>query len=102
MPSWNSVVAQVLLIVTQQIKSHPTFAIVTVGHSLGGALATLAAVTLQHNFLETWADDADELRDSGTQRINREVRMYSYGAPRLGVCLCLSYLVMTYVKCLLE
>ncbi|KNZ80159.1 putative feruloyl esterase A, partial [Termitomyces sp. J132] len=83
--AWNSVVAQVLLVVTQQIKSHPGFAIVTVGHSLGGALATLAAVTLKHNFLETWVSSGnDGSGHNHPQDTNREVRTYSYGAPRLG------------------
>ncbi|KAF5379658.1 hypothetical protein D9615_005772 [Tricholomella constricta] len=64
--AWNSIVVQVLAIVTQQLKAHFGYSLVTVGHSLGGALATLAAVTLKQNFPET------------------EIRTYSYGAPRIG------------------
>ncbi|KAF8071540.1 alpha/beta-hydrolase [Lyophyllum atratum] len=64
--AWDSVVIQVLAIVTQQLRSHPGFSLVTLGHSLGGALSTLAAVTLKHNFPRT------------------EVRNYTYGAPRIG------------------
>ncbi|GLB44783.1 putative lipase (class 3) [Lyophyllum shimeji] len=64
--AWDSVVVQVLAIVSQQLKAFPGFSIVTTGHSLGGALATLAAVTLKHNFPAT------------------AVRTYSYGAPRVG------------------
>ncbi|RDB25660.1 putative feruloyl esterase A [Hypsizygus marmoreus] len=64
--AWNSVALQILAIVSQQIKSHPGFSIVTTGHSLGGALSTLAAVSLRSNFPD------------------KEVRTYSYGAPRTG------------------
>lgn len=64
--AWDSVVVQVLAIVSQQLQAHSGFSIVTSGHSLGGALATLAAVTLKHNFPAT------------------KVSTYSYGAPRLG------------------
>jgi len=45
---------------------HPGFSIATTGHSLGGALSSMAAVALKHNFPNT------------------EIRMYSYGAPRTG------------------
>ncbi|PFH46768.1 hypothetical protein AMATHDRAFT_77517 [Amanita thiersii Skay4041] len=63
---WNSVALEVATIVRQQVDSHPDYAIATVGHSLGGSLATLAAVTLK-------------LKLPGSK-----VRTYSYGAPRTG------------------
>lgn len=55
--SWNSVALQVIAIVSQQLKAYPGFSVVTSGHSLGGALSTLAAVALKHNFPEkqVWA-----------------------------------------------
>lgn len=46
---------------------HPDFSIVVTGHSLGGAMAPLAAITLKQNFSE------------------HHTRVYSYGAPRTGV-----------------
>ncbi|KAF9459039.1 alpha/beta-hydrolase [Collybia nuda] len=64
--AWNSVAVQVIAIVNQQLKVHPKFSVVTTGHSLGGALATLAAVSMKHNFP------------------HNDIRTYSYGAPRTG------------------
>ncbi|KAF8626594.1 hypothetical protein AX17_006512 [Amanita inopinata Kibby_2008] len=63
---WNSVALEVVGIVKQQLRSHPGYAVVTVGHSLGGSLASMAAVTLKMKFPET------------------KIRTYSYGAPRTG------------------
>ena len=51
---WDSVVVQVLSIVGQQVSSHPGYSIVTTGHSLGGSLALLAAVTLQQTFADRY------------------------------------------------
>ncbi|KAH8827784.1 Alpha/Beta hydrolase protein [Flagelloscypha sp. PMI_526] len=48
------------------LEKHPEYELVTTGHSLGGALSTLAAISLKHNFPET------------------PVRCYTYGAPRVG------------------
>lgn len=64
--AWNSIAFQVIAIVSQQLRLHPGFSIVTTGHSLGGSLSSLAAVTLKHNFPDN------------------EVRTYSYGTPRTG------------------
>lgn len=47
---WDSVALQALAIVRQQVSSHPDYSIVTTGHSLGGSLALLAAVSLKQNF----------------------------------------------------
>ncbi|PPQ63563.1 hypothetical protein CVT24_004860, partial [Panaeolus cyanescens] len=65
--AWDSVALQVSTIIRTQLKSHPSYKVVTVGHSLGGSLATLAAVALKSNFE------------------NLVIRTYSYGAPRTGV-----------------
>jgi predicted lipase len=47
---WSSVTLQVLAIVGEQVAFHPDYSIVTTGHSLGGSLALLAAVTLRQTF----------------------------------------------------
>lgn len=64
--AWNSIAVQVIAVVSRQLKSYPGFSIVTSGHSLGGSLSSLAALSLKHNFPDS------------------EVRTYSYGAPRTG------------------
>ncbi|KDQ61472.1 hypothetical protein JAAARDRAFT_150196 [Jaapia argillacea MUCL 33604] len=64
--AWNAVASNVISIVEEQLQSHPGYSIVTTGHSLGGALSSLAAVTLQANFPST------------------PIRMYTYGQPRTG------------------
>lgn len=48
------------------IRSYPLAGIVTAGHSLGGALATLCAVDIQYNFPKLAID------------------AYTYGAPKVG------------------
>jgi predicted lipase len=64
--SWDSIALQVYAVVRQQISSHPDYSIVTTGHSLGGSLALLAAISLMQNFPDS------------------KIRTYSYGAPRTG------------------
>ncbi|KAK7461704.1 hypothetical protein VKT23_008130 [Stygiomarasmius scandens] len=69
---WDSVAPSVLSILTAQLALHPdTQQIITVGHSLGGAISTLAAMSLLIKH-----------RKDITGR--REVKNYSYGAPRIG------------------
>ncbi|TFK73240.1 alpha/beta-hydrolase [Pluteus cervinus] len=64
--AWDSIVVQILAILVQQLGSHEGYSVVTVGHSLGGALSILAAACVKGNFPEV------------------DVRNYSYGAPRVG------------------
>ncbi|TFK21472.1 alpha/beta-hydrolase [Coprinopsis marcescibilis] len=64
--AWDSVALQVLAILKVQLKAHPDFTLVTTGHSLGGAIALLAALSLHGTFSAS------------------PVRTYSYGAPRTG------------------
>jgi triacylglycerol lipase len=49
------------------IKTHPVSRVVTTGHSLGGALATLCAVDVQYNFSDTV-----------------KIEAFTYGAPKVG------------------
>ncbi|KAG2017474.1 lipase [Coprinopsis cinerea AmutBmut pab1-1] len=66
--AWNSVALQVLTIVQTQLKRHPEIeGVVTTGHSLGGAVALLGALSL--------VGKVDE---------SVKVRTYSYGSPRAG------------------
>ncbi|KJA25089.1 hypothetical protein HYPSUDRAFT_214138 [Hypholoma sublateritium FD-334 SS-4] len=64
--AWDSISPEVLLAVGSQLATNEDHAVVTTGHSLGGSLALLAAVSLQQNFK------------------NAQIRTYSYGAPRSG------------------
>ncbi|KAJ7189503.1 alpha/beta-hydrolase [Mycena pura] len=68
--AWNTVALQITAALAAQRRLHPAHRLVTVGHSLGGALATLAAVSLLQIF------PASPLLD--------QTRTYSYGAPRTG------------------
>ncbi|KPI82540.1 lipase precursor-like protein [Leptomonas seymouri] len=55
------------------LSAHPTYGVVVTGHSLGGALATLAAADLQ------------ELLNRGNHTpAPQPITLYSYGAPRVG------------------
>ncbi|EIN03839.1 alpha/beta-hydrolase [Punctularia strigosozonata HHB-11173 SS5] len=63
---WNSVVKNVTAVVSSQLSAHPDYTIVTSGHSLGGALSSIAAVSLAENFPKS------------------PIRMYTYGQPRTG------------------
>ncbi|PPQ92070.1 hypothetical protein CVT25_007318 [Psilocybe cyanescens] len=47
--AWNSVASFVLDTVQSELANHPGYSIVTTGHSLGGALSSLAAITLKAN-----------------------------------------------------
>ncbi|EIM90596.1 alpha/beta-hydrolase [Stereum hirsutum FP-91666 SS1] len=64
--AWNGVVDEVSSVFRSQLATHPGYSIVTTGASIGGALASLAGITLQQNFPST------------------TVRVYTYGQPRTG------------------
>jgi predicted lipase len=66
--AWDSVALEVIALLKQQLARHHGYTIVTTGHSLGGALAAIASVCLQ------------QICKSSS------VKLYSYGAPRAGVC----------------
>lgn len=48
--AYNAVASQVISIVRAQLTQFPKYTIRVTGHSLGGALASLAAVSMQQNF----------------------------------------------------
>ncbi|KAH8925846.1 alpha/beta-hydrolase [Atractiella rhizophila] len=64
--AWNSIASTVIASVKTQVAAHPDYTIVTTGHSLGGALSSLAGVSMKYNFPQ------------------QKVRMYTYGQPRTG------------------
>ncbi|KAH8125470.1 hypothetical protein ACSS6W_009102 [Trichoderma asperelloides] len=62
--AWNEIADAATAAISQAVAANPGFKIVTTGHSLGGAVATLAAATLR------------------TQGYNIDI--YTYGSPRVG------------------
>ncbi|KAH8996499.1 alpha/beta-hydrolase [Lactarius hatsudake] len=64
--SYNSVRSIVLRAVREQLEAFPGYAVVLAGHSLGGALASLAALSVKSNF--PWV----------------AVRLFTFGQPRTG------------------
>ena len=51
------------------IQNYPDYSITATGHSLGGALATIAALDVQYNI---------------TQQTGQAINVYTYGSPRVG------------------
>jgi len=47
---WNSVAHEVLDTVKAQLEAYPGYALASTGHSLGGALSSLAGISLKQNF----------------------------------------------------
>ncbi|KAJ7616865.1 alpha/beta-hydrolase [Mycena polygramma] len=68
--AWDTVAIQITATLATQRQLYPGHRLVVCGHSMGGALATLAAVSLLQIF------PASPMLD--------QTRMYSYGAPRTG------------------
>lgn len=64
--AWNAVKTTVLNTVQAQHTAHPTFSVVVTGHSLGGALTPLAALSIKGLGLGV------------------VIQVYSYGEPRVG------------------
>jgi hypothetical protein len=50
---WDSVALEVRMIISQQLKSQPDYAIATSGHSLGGVLALFSAIMLKQHHPDT-------------------------------------------------
>ncbi|KAL0572599.1 hypothetical protein V5O48_009360 [Marasmius crinis-equi] len=61
---WNSVADQVISTVRSELAAHPDYSLVSTGHSLGGALSSLAGISLEQNFPGS------------------TTRMFTYGQPR--------------------
>ncbi len=66
--SYKQIAPELLDRVIEALNTHPTASILFTGYSLGGALATFAAVDVKENFNLT----------------NREVLLYTFGSPRIG------------------
>lgn len=64
--AYNSVVSEILATVASQLAKHPSYSLVSVGHSLGGALASIAGISLKANFPHV------------------PLRMFTIGQPRTG------------------
>lgn len=64
--AYNSVASWVLSNVTAELTKYPSYSLVSIGHSLGGALASVAGVSLKSNFPDV------------------PLRMFTYGQPRTG------------------
>ncbi|KAF2643139.1 alpha/beta-hydrolase [Massarina eburnea CBS 473.64] len=70
--SWQDSRKEVLASVERLSNANPTFKIVTTGHSLGGAIATIAAADLRN--------------------LKYNVDLYTYGAPRIADSTLSSYI----------
>lgn len=66
--SWTGVRDSVMMTALQALQAHPDYRFVITGHSLGGAIATLAA--------------ADFRRE--TVDLAKRTELFTYGSPRLG------------------
>jgi len=64
--AWNSVAPIVLDTIESQLKTHPGYKLISVGHSMGGAVASLAAISLKVKFPSA------------------NIFLYTYGQPRTG------------------
>jgi len=64
--AYNSVSRSVVSTVRAQLEVHPDYSIVSTGHSLGGALASIGSVSLKSHFPST------------------RVRLFTFGQPRTG------------------
>ncbi|KAH9961559.1 alpha/beta-hydrolase [Russula dissimulans] len=64
--SYNSVRAVVVDVVREQLRAFPNYRVVIAGHSLGGSLASLAALSVKSNLPSA------------------RVRLFTYGQPRTG------------------
>ncbi|KAJ7664523.1 Alpha/Beta hydrolase protein [Mycena polygramma] len=64
--AYNDVVDEVLAIVKQQLEDFPSYSVVVTGHSLGGAVASLAAPSIK------------------TAHPQVPLKLYTFGQPRVG------------------
>ena len=66
MTAYNSVAATVISTVSSELSAHPDYSLISTGHSLGGALASLGGVSLAGNFPDA------------------PLKVYTFGQPRTG------------------
>ncbi|KAF8160627.1 Alpha/Beta hydrolase protein [Crassisporium funariophilum] len=71
--AYNVVASTVLSAVKSQLASYPSYKVVVTGHSLGGAVASLAAISIK------------------SAHANVPVKLYTYGQPRTGNAAFASY-----------
>jgi len=64
--AYNEVATNVLRVVGSQLNTHPEYTVIVVGHSLGGAIASLCGLSVKANFPE------------------EDVKIYTFGQPRTG------------------
>lgn len=64
--AFNSVASGIISAVRSQLAAHPGYTLISVGHSLGGALSSLGGLSLKSNFPTA------------------NVIMYTFGQPRTG------------------
>ncbi|TDL21692.1 alpha/beta-hydrolase [Rickenella mellea] len=64
--AYNSVASNIISTVKAQLGAHPGYTLVSTGHSLGGALASIGGLSLKSNFPGS------------------SVRMFTFGQPRTG------------------
>jgi hypothetical protein len=62
--AWSEISNDVLSSLQEAVQDNPGFRVISIGHSLGGAIATIAAAKLR--------------------ALDYDVDLYSYGAPRIG------------------
>ncbi|MCJ1321499.1 hypothetical protein MMC15_006844 [Xylographa vitiligo] len=66
--SWHEIKDRIIPLLEKAVKEHPDYRIIITGHSLGAAIATLAAA---------------EIRMIGSHYM-KFTELYSYGSPRIG------------------
>lgn len=64
--AFNSVASDVVETVSSELQAHPDYELISTGHSLGGALASLGGISLAANFPGT------------------PLRVFTFGQPRTG------------------
>ncbi|KAF9496685.1 alpha/beta-hydrolase [Pleurotus eryngii] len=79
---WNSIAYEVIEIIKHELGLYPGFSITVTGHSLGGALSDLAAVTLKARFPDA------------------PLNAFSYGAPRTGNQAWAEFINKTFGSCM--
>jgi len=82
--SWKAVAERTIAAVKEQLDAHPGYKLVICGHSLGGAMASLAAVDLKYLHKSTCVNSFCCSRSQAHACFLRDVRVFTYGAPRVG------------------